>query len=136
MTAILPIKQLHHVALVTTQTARSVAFYRDVLGFAELRRPDFDFRGAWLYGYGVQLHVIEHEALSQPAREHIQTRENHLAFSVSDVEAAQEVLRAHDVSYHEQVNAGGARQIFFQDPDGHHIELAVYQDPSLGYEGA
>ena len=49
MTKPLPIEHLHHVSRVTTQLEKAVEFYRDVLGFAEIPRPAFDFRGAdWL----------------------------------------------------------------------------------------
>ena len=37
---------LHHVSLPVRDVARSVGFYRDVLGLTQIPRPDFDFKGA------------------------------------------------------------------------------------------
>lgn len=133
----LPLLRLHHIARVTSQPEASIAFYRDVLGFRELPRPPFDFRGAWLYNYDVQIHIIEHQDLAQPPTGEIDTRANHLAFSVtaSDVETVKSLLAEHGIEYCEQINAGGIQQIFFCDPDGHHIEVSVTGEPAVGYQG-
>lgn len=127
MTTPLAIQRLHHVARVTKQPEASTRFYRDVLGFAEIPRPDFDFRGAWLYNYGIQIHIIENHPLApaDPERK-IDPRGNHLAFAVDDIEQAKQRLREHGIEFVEMVNAGGIHQVFFRDPDGHFIELAVY----------
>lgn len=129
----LPIKGLHHVARVTNKPDESAAFYRDVLGFADLPRPPFSFRGAWLFNYGIQIHIIENQNLAGDRNENIETRANHLAFRVENMEAVKSVLADHKLDFREQVNAGGIHQIFIQDPDGHHIELAQVGDPSIGY---
>lgn len=135
MPAPLPLIRLHHIARVTSRPEESIAFYRDVLGFRELPRPPFDFRGAWLYNYDVQIHIIENPELATDPSGDIDTRANHLAFSVTEgnIETVKGLLADHGVPYREQVNAGGIRQIFFRDPDGHHIEVSVTGDPSVGY---
>jgi catechol 2,3-dioxygenase-like lactoylglutathione lyase family enzyme len=125
----LPIVALHHISLVTRRVEESIAFYRDVLGFREIKRPPFDFRGAWLYNYGVQVHIIENAARAQDAKGPIDSRADHLAFAVADVEEVKLLLDRWKIPYREQVNAGNIRQIFFHDPDGHHIEIAVYGPP-------
>ncbi len=130
----LPILGLHHIARVTARPEESAAFYRDVLGFQDLTRPNFSFRGAWLYNYGVQIHIIEHAVGSNGRSEQIDSRTNHVAFRVEDMDAVKESLSEHDIQYREQVNAGGIHQIFFQDPDGHHIEISLAGDPSIGYQ--
>lgn len=126
MTQPLPIRQLHHVARISRDPERSKAFYRDVLGFRELVRPNFSFRGAWLLGYGVQIHIIEHPAAEQKAWQQIDPRAGHLAFGVEDLAVVERLLAEHGIKYHKQVNAGGIPQIFFHDPDGHHVEIGVY----------
>ena len=131
----LPIRGLHHLALVTAQTEQSVAFYRDVLGFAELPRPPFNFRGAWLYANGLQIHIIENPAAASEEGGKIDSRKNHVAFRVDAMEPVLAGLRQHGIEFREQVNAGRAHQVFFRDPDGHQIEIAVYGDPSIGYRG-
>ena len=126
MTAQLPILALHHIARVTGRPEESKAFYRDVLGFREIQRPPFDFRGAWLYSYGVQIHIIEdQEAAPDPHRD-INPRGDHLALHVDDVEVAKRQLCQLGIEYLEQVNAGGIHQVFFRDPDGHLVEIAEY----------
>ncbi len=126
MTAPLPITALHHVARVTRRPAESIAFYRDLLGFRELQRPAFNFRGAWLFNYGVQIHIIENVSSAPDPERAIDSRGNHLAFHVTDVEASKNQLRSAGIEFIEQVNAGGIHQVFFRDPDGHFIELASY----------
>ena len=122
----LPITSLHHIARVTRRPEESIAFYRDVLGFKEIQRPGFNFRGAWLFNYGIQIHIIENvDAAPDPQRK-IDSRGDHLAFHVSDIERSKSQLRDGNIEFHEQVNAGGIHQIFFRDPDGHFIELATY----------
>lgn len=122
----LPIKALHHISLVTRHTETSTAFYRDVLGFRELERPNFNFRGAWLANYGIQIHIIENPSAAGERSERIDSRANHVAFAVEDERSVVESLQQHGITYRQQVNAGGIHQTFFQDPDGHHIEIAVY----------
>lgn len=46
-------------SLTVTDLARAKRFYGDVLGLAELQRPDFDFAGAWYALGDRQLHLIE-----------------------------------------------------------------------------
>ena len=131
----LPILGLHHIARVTRRPDESAAFYQDVLGFRPLSRPDFDFRGAWLFGYGVQIHIIENLNVDDAVPGEIDTRVNHLAFRVEDMQRVKESLGEHQIPFKETVNAGGIHQIFFQDPDGHHIEISLTGDPSQGYSG-
>jgi catechol 2,3-dioxygenase-like lactoylglutathione lyase family enzyme len=126
MPASLPIQRLHHISLVTRDTDASRAFYCQVLGFRELERPPFNFRGAWLYNYGLQIHLIENPQASGGRNEQIDSRANHVAFAVDDDAPVQQILDQHGIPWRRQVNAGGIRQTFFQDPDGHHIEIAVY----------
>jgi catechol 2,3-dioxygenase-like lactoylglutathione lyase family enzyme len=124
----LPIVALHHIARTTLDVDASVAFYRDVLGFRPIQRPNFSFRGAWLFNYGFQIHIIEH-GLPGAAGGAIDTRADHLALAVKDVaamDAVEKNLRERGMPYERQVNAGGIPQIFFHDPDGHHVEIGVY----------
>lgn len=56
----LPLRALNHVSLVVQDVEASISFYRDVLGFYEIRRPEsFHFDGAWLWRYGVSVHLIQ-----------------------------------------------------------------------------
>jgi catechol 2,3-dioxygenase-like lactoylglutathione lyase family enzyme len=122
----LPISSLHHVARVTKHLDASRAFYRDVLGFRELPRPKLDFPGAWLFNYGIQIHLLVNDAPENP-HELIETRDNHLAFFVEDIDSVERLLDEHGVKYRVNLQKDtNIKQIFFRDPDGHHIEVARY----------
>lgn len=125
----LPIQGLHHISLVTRNTEASRRFYCEVLGFREIQRPNFSFRGAWLYNYGLQIHLIENPQAPGERNEHIDSRADHVAFAVADDGPVLQLLAQHGIPCRQQVNAGGIHQTFFQDPDGHHIEIAVYPPP-------
>jgi glyoxylase I family protein len=122
----LPIRSLHHVARVTKRLDESRTFYRDVLGFREIPRPQLGFPGAWLFNYGIQIHLLVNDAPDNP-RELIETRDNHLAFYVDDADSIEALLDAHSVVYRVNVQRDThLKQVFFHDPDGHHIEVACY----------
>lgn len=126
MPAPLPLHSVNHVARITGRLEASRAFYRDVLGFREIRRPNFNFPGAWLYRCGLQIHLIVNPEVTLPS-EPIHARDNHLAFHVEDTAAVEELLRGHGVEYVVNIQGHtGVKQLFFHDPDGHTIELATY----------
>lgn len=126
----LPITALHHLAITTKRLEDSIKFYTGVLGFRQLERPNFDFRGAWLYGLGIQIHIIERVDIApDPSADHIDTRTLHMALAVENADVhgqVEERLKQAKIAYVNQINAGGIPQLFFQDPDGHHIEIGVY----------
>lgn len=126
MTPPLPIRRLQHIAVSAVDPLKSRDFYRDVLGFREVERPPFNFRGAWLAAYGIQIHVIERSAPRDGEIGDIDTRASHLAFEVEDPATIVEILQQHGLPYLQRVNAGGIHQTFFHDPDGNPIEVAVY----------
>jgi catechol 2,3-dioxygenase-like lactoylglutathione lyase family enzyme len=119
-------ESLNHVARTTKDLAASKRFYIEVLGCKEISRPPFTFNGAWLYVAGMQFHLIED--LSTPeALTTINTRENHIAFSVDNVDAWEQRLRRLNIPYKRQTIPGrGIHQIFFRDPDGWLIEVGKY----------
>jgi len=126
MPSVLPISAVNHVGLTTRRVEESKAFYRDVLGFREVSRPNFDFRGAWLFNYGLMIHLIENQAAGDRTAE-IQTRGNHLALHSGDLVAVEQLLTEHNVPFRKnEIKDRGIKQIFFQDPDGHHIEIGTY----------
>jgi len=120
------IDRIHHLSWTTRRLDASRAFYRDVLGFREIDRPNLGFPGAWLYNYGVQIHLIVNEGAPEPVGD-INSRADHVAFHTRDIDHVEKVLTEFGVPF--RVNrqaATGLKQIFFRDPDGHHIELADY----------
>lgn len=130
----LPIAGLNHLGRLTTCLEESKAFYRDVLGFREVQRPNFDFPGAWLYNYGLMIHLIVDESAPQPQGE-LRRRVEHTAFHTDDIEAVQRQLDQRGIPYRVgQVADTGVKQLFFRDPSGYYIEVASYPPtpPFLG----
>jgi|SRR5450432_226390 len=120
------IEHLNHVARTTKDLEASRRFYIEVLECKEISRPDFSFRGAWLYVAGMQFHLIE-DVNTPDAPAGIDTRESHVAFAVEDVDAAEARLRERGIVYKRQIIPGrGIHQIFFRDPDGWLIEFGKY----------
>ena len=115
--------QLNHVALHVQDVERSCRFYADVLQLKPLPRPAFSFPGAWFQlGADQELHLIgdrERPVVSG-------SRGNHYALMVDDIDAWEGHLRERGVEYApRRTRPDGAYQVFFQDPDGHTIELCT-----------
>ena len=63
----MPITRMDHFTILTTDVERTVAFYRDLLGFTPGPRPAFPFPGAWLYnGDTAVLSAIPHPPRFSP----------------------------------------------------------------------
>jgi catechol 2,3-dioxygenase-like lactoylglutathione lyase family enzyme len=127
----IPIKSLNHIAVVTRCLDESKRFYRDVLGFREISRPNFKFSGAWLFNYGLMIHIIGHdsETGSSATGDHgeIQTRDAHIALHTEDLDAVERRLSEHGVAFRKnEVPDRKIKQLFFHDPDGFHIEVGTY----------
>ena len=117
--------KLHHVSRQTKKLDETRKFYVDVLGFREIPRPPFSFGGAWLFGAGIQMHLID-EPFDNPP-ETLNTHENHIAFAVDDVDAAEEALKTHGIKYRRNIVPDrGTNQIFFRDPEGWLVEIGAY----------
>lgn len=112
------VADIHHVSLNVTDTDRSLAFYRDVLGMSQLPRPEFGFGGAWLdAGNGRQVHLIEAEVPANHGQ--------HVSFRVDDVDAVVDALRGAGFTLGDAKPVGdtGIRQAFLRDPDGNLLEF-------------
>jgi glyoxylase I family protein len=125
---VIKIEGIHHVSLVVTDLERAITFYRDQLGLKEIKRPPFDFPGAWFaIGENQQLHLIVHPT-SQTLRKDggIDSRDGHFAIRVKDYEATLNHLKGQGIEVKEKPNSrSGFKQIFCTDPDGNIIEFHV-----------
>ena len=123
----LPLQAINHIARVTCDLDASKAFYRDILGFRPIKRPNFGFPGAWLFNYGVQIHLIAATDGRQYFNGEISIRDDHVAFHTEDWKAVEQLLKQHGIAYRSNfVEDSGLTQLFFQDPDGNHIEIGTY----------
>lgn len=77
---------LHHVSIVATDLARSVAFYRSVFGLEQIERPPFSTDGAWFACGALQVHIIINPAGTFRRAATIDTADGHFAFRTDDFE--------------------------------------------------
>lgn len=116
-------RRVDHVSFAVRDLARSLAFYRDVLGLQPVPRPDLGIPGAWLGAGEAQVHLIEvpaeFDAGAPPPA--LNPMAGHAAFGIEDYDAALAALQAKGL----EVLAFGrdAGQMWVKDPDGHIIEL-------------
>ncbi|CAN6336430.1 unnamed protein product [Urochloa humidicola] len=125
---VLPLASLNHISIVCRSVEESLRFYTDVLGFVPIRRPgSFDFDGAWLFNYGIGIHLLQSEDPgSLPEKTEINPKDNHISFQCESMAAVERRLKELSIPYVQRcVEEGGINvdQIFFHDPDGFMIEI-------------
>jgi len=118
------LQRLDHVSLNVTDRARSIAWYRDVLGLPQLNQPSADDEPVFLGQPGLQFGLFQAQQQS-PAREPESSGLRHVAIVVDDLDAAQERLRSHRVEFRYE-DHGNALSVYFRDPDGHVLEITTY----------
>ncbi|CAI0389481.1 unnamed protein product [Linum tenue] len=124
----LQLKSLNHISLVCRSVEKSLDFYQHVLGFFPIRRPgSFDFDGAWLFGYGIGIHLLQSEdPESMPKISEINPKDNHISFQCESMAMVEKKLKDMEIEYVKgRVEEGGiyVDQIFFHDPNGSMIEI-------------
>ncbi|XXG55961.1 hypothetical protein AAC387_Pa03g3504 [Persea americana] len=128
MKSSLPLTSLNHISIVCKSVERSLDFYQHVLGFCPIRRPgSFDFNGAWLFSYGIGIHLLQAENpedLSE--KKEINPKDNHISFQCESMVAVERKLKEMSIDYvQRRVEEGGifVDQLFFHDPDGFMVEI-------------
>jgi catechol 2,3-dioxygenase-like lactoylglutathione lyase family enzyme len=125
------VSALEHITIRSAQLQRTRDFYVDLIGLREGPRPDFPFRGHWLYlGDVPVVHLVEAADKGsawggEPGAAVGDTGPfDHVAFRGDDFAATSAKLKAAGVATRERVVPGGAlSQIFVRDPDGVLVEL-------------
>ena len=118
------LRRLDHVSLNVTDRARSIVWYRDVLGLPQLNQPTDDDEPVFLGEPGLQFGLFQAQRQS-PAREPESSGLRHVALVVDDLQSAQERLREHGVPFR-YADHGNALSVYFRDPDDHVLELTTY----------
>ncbi|KAK9130736.1 hypothetical protein Sjap_011223 [Stephania japonica] len=124
----LGLASLNHISLVCRSVEKSLDFYQNVLGFFPIRRPgSFDFDGAWLFSYGIGIHLLQSEdPENMPNKSRINPKDNHISFQCESMSAVERKLSELGIAYIQRtVEEGGIQvdQLFFHDPDGFMIEI-------------
>ncbi len=122
-------KSLHHVSLTVTDLEKAKYFYEKILCLKELKRPDFDFSGAWYQIENQQLHLIVYpESQTIRTNKTLNSKEGHFALRVENYYDTLNWLKQNNVEIVEKpYGVSGFAQIFCADPDGNLIELNVDQ---------
>ena len=129
------VSRLEHVNIRCNRLAATRAFYIDIIGLSDGARPDFPFRGAWLYcGATAVVHLVEaadhpgswtgtlEKEASSPAGD--TGAFDHVAFHGEDFEDMKAKLEAAGLKFRHRVVPGtGLKQIFVPDPEGVMVEL-------------
>ncbi|KNA19963.1 hypothetical protein SOVF_056530 [Spinacia oleracea] len=126
----LGILSLNHISIRCRSVEKSLNFYQNVLGFFRIRRPgSLNFHGAWLFGYGIGIHLLESDDDSigkhTPVRG-INPKDNHISFQCENVAMVESTLKEMEIDcVKNRVMEGGISvdQLFFHDPDGFVIEV-------------
>ncbi|KAK8937525.1 hypothetical protein KSP39_PZI011934 [Platanthera zijinensis] len=123
--AALPLTSLNHISLICRSVEQSLDFYQNVLGFFPIRRPgSFNFDGAWLFNYGIGIHLLQsEEPESILVKAEINPKDSHISFQLDS--GGDEAQRDGIDYVQRKVEEGGifVDQIFFHDPDGFMIEI-------------
>ncbi|XP_071901570.1 glyoxylase I 4-like [Coffea arabica] len=124
----LHLTSLNHISLICKSVDKSMDFYTSVLGFVPVRRPgSFNFDGAWLFSYGIGIHLLQAENPDDmPEKTVINPKDNHISFQCDSMAAVEKMLAEMEIKYvRQRVEEGGiyVDQLFFHDPDGFMIEI-------------
>jgi catechol 2,3-dioxygenase-like lactoylglutathione lyase family enzyme len=121
----LPIAGIYEIAIRVKNLARAEAFYKEILGLQEGLR---DTRRNWLFlraGGNAGMIVLQEDMGEWPTQ--------HFAFTVaeSDIERAANTLKEKGVTVtgpflHSWMPA---KSVYFDDPDGHSLELCAPMEP-------
>ncbi len=125
----LQVQTIDHVTVVSADFEKSRNFYHGLLGMKEEKRPDFPFPGRWFSAGETMIHLNPQSpeagkpgwdsgAMDPP-------RGPHIAFRVSDIDAAAKVISEAgvEIEFGPRSRPDGAAQFYIRDPDGHLIEI-------------
>jgi catechol 2,3-dioxygenase-like lactoylglutathione lyase family enzyme len=127
------VQALEHVTIRCAQLQRTRDFYVELMGLTEGDRPNFPFRGHWLYLGGIPVvHLVEASDSAGawgrdiviPKSEDGTGSFDHVAFRGDDFAAMRTRLQKAGVTFKERVVPGGAlSQLFVPDPEGVLVEI-------------
>jgi len=144
------IRGAHHVAISTPNLERALGFYRDLLGFREVQRfewekgteiidkvlslKDCSARQAMLKGGNLCIELFEFSAPTPnpmtPRRPVCDHGHTHLCLDVVDIEVEYERLKAAGIEFHvPPQDFGNLKATYGRDPDGNVFELQELLDP-------
>lgn len=122
------LQHIDHVAITVADLARSLAWYRDVLGLERRHEEAWgDVPTMVCAGETCVALFPSDEPDPEPVDVRATVSMRHIAFRVDGVnfEAAQRRFREHGIDF-EPADHGIAQSVYISDPDGHRIEITTY----------
>ncbi|MAL16284.1 MAG: glyoxalase [Balneola sp.] len=115
-----------HYTIKVNDLAKSVNFYKTVLGLAEITNRTKKPHIRWLSLGSGELHIVERGSTMIHTDIGV-----HMALKLKDFEAFLSHMETHSIAPHNSkgkpnsitTRADGIRQVYFQDPDGYWIEV-------------
>lgn len=144
------IRGAHHIAISTPNIERALGFYRDLLGFRQVSRTDWeagtdvidqvlDLKDSaatqvMLKGANLCIELFEFKCptpttmnSNRPVSDHGHT---HLCLDVIDIEQVYQKLKSAGIKFHsEPQDFGAVKATYGRDPDGNVFELQEIIDP-------
>mmetsp|Transcript_7977 Transcript_7977/g.11515 ORF Transcript_7977/g.11515 Transcript_7977/m.11515 type:complete len:577 (-) Transcript_7977:235-1965(-) len=123
------VTKVNHIAITVSDVTRSTRFYTNVMGFEQIRRPNFYANGAWLTMGNCELHLIK-GAPVVPGGDDLVV--GHLSLDATDIQGLQSKLRSMNIPFRKNLavpsgaNADNnmiVEQYFVRDPDGYYVEI-------------
>lgn len=122
-----PAATLNHIAVYVSDLGKSDSFYQSLLHLRKIEEPFKDGRHVWFsLGNAGQMHLIKG---AKNKTEH--DKNEHLCFSVTSISDFIAELDRQHIEYINwegtakapTIRVDGVKQIYFQDPDGHWLEV-------------
>nr|ABK26885.1 unknown [Picea sitchensis] len=137
----LPLVSVNHISLVCRSVQDSMDFYEHVLGFFPIKRPgSFNFDGAWLFSYGMGIHLLQSpNPGAMPKKQEINPMDNHMSFQCESMQVVESKLVEMNIKFVKRtVEEGGISvdQLFFHDPDDFMIEICNCDNLPVEYLGS
>tara|TARA_B100001093_G_scaffold210994_1_gene202539 strand:- start:2056 stop:2472 length:417 start_codon:yes stop_codon:yes gene_type:complete len=130
------LKTFEHVLILADDVDKTKDFYVDILGLEVGYRPDFPFKGYWLYLKENKKAACIHLAMRKQdtgqgyyigKKDVVESGSgaiDHVAFNADDIESMMSKLDGISMEYtHRKVPGFPLEQLFLNDPDGVKVEL-------------
>ncbi|XP_006658057.1 uncharacterized protein LOC102717631 [Oryza brachyantha] len=140
----MPLMALNHISRLCKSVDASLRFYVRALGFVLIHRPPaLDFTGAWLFNYGVGIHLVQRDDARRAPDVNpgdLDPMDNHISFQCEDMDAVEKRLSEMRIRYMKRTineeEGSPIDQLFFKDPDGFMIEICNCENLELVPAGA